>query len=129
MSNTKTEKPGFWDRIGIGLSSICALHCLLVPVVVALIPLWPAFEELHGYTHLFFFLAIAPTVILSLRRKHESIATTIYLISGVLIIFIAWFFNETLGEYGEAGVTLIGSLLLIRGHWLNYKIKRRPVQS
>lgn len=129
MSTTQTEKPGFWDRVGIGLSGICALHCILVPVIVSLIPLWPAFEELHEYTHLFFFLAIAPTVILSLRRKRESLAATIFLVSGVVIIFLAWFFNEALGEYGEAGVTLIGSLLLIRGHWLNYQIKRNPVQA
>ena len=126
MNNNEIAKPGFWDRVGIGLSGICAIHCLLVPVIVSLIPLWPAFEELHGYTHLFFFLAITPTVILSLRRKHESLSITLYLILGVVIIFMAWFFNETLGEYGEAGVTLIGSLMLIRGHWLNYKFKSDP---
>ena len=126
MSSKKVSQPGFWDRIGIGLSGICAIHCLLVPVVISLIPLWPAFEELHGYTHLFFFLAIAPTVILSLRRKHESLSITLYLTFGVLIIFLAWFFNEALGEYGEAGITLIGSVMLIRGHWLNYKFKRNP---
>lgn len=124
--NLNLEKPGFWDRIGIGLSGICAIHCLLVPVMVSLIPLWPAFEELHGYTHLFFFLAIAPAVILSLKRRHESALITLFLIGGVTIIFFAWFFNETLGEYGEAGVTLIGSLSLIRGHWLNYKMKKTP---
>lgn len=123
-SNQETEKPGFWDRIGIGLSGICAIHCLLVPVVVSLIPLWPAFEELHGYTHLFFFLAIAPTVVLSLRKRHDSLLITLFLIGGVLVIFFAWFFNDTLGEYGEAGITLVGSLLLIRGHWLNYKFKK-----
>jgi hypothetical protein len=126
MEQETSNKPGFWDRVGIGLSGICAIHCLLVPVVVSLIPLWPAFEEFHGYTHLIFFLAIAPTVILSLQRKHESPAVTVFLISGVAVIFLAWFFNETLGEYGEAGVTLIGSLLLIRGHWLNYTSKRGP---
>lgn len=129
MSETKEKvqeisKPGFWDRVGIALSGVCALHCLLVPVLVSLIPLWPAFEEFHEYTHLFFFLAIAPTVILSLRRRHESLIATVFLISGVLIIFFAWFFNETLGEYGEAGVTLIGSIMLIRGHWINYQLKR-----
>ena len=126
MNDNEFKKPGFWDRVGIGLSSICAIHCLLVPVIISLIPLWPAFEELHGYTHLFFFLAIAPTVILSLRNRHESKVTTFFLVLGVLVIFLAWFFNETLGEYGEAGVTLIGSMLLIRGHWLNYKFKRSP---
>ncbi len=120
---SKSTKPGFWDRVGIGLSGICAIHCLLVPVVVALIPLWPAFEEFHEYTHLIFFIAIAPAVYLSLRRKHSSQKITILLISGLLVIFFAWFFNQSLGEYGEAGITLIGSALLISGHWMNYKSK------
>lgn len=124
MSEEASSRPGFWDRVGIGLSGICAIHCLLVPVVVSLVPLWPAFEELHGYTHLIFFLAITPTVVLSLQKKHESKAVTTFLLSGVVIIFLAWFFNERLGELGEAGVTLVGSLLLIWGHWLNYKSKR-----
>ncbi|RNC85738.1 MAG: MerC domain-containing protein [Balneola sp.] len=124
MEENKSTKPGFWDRVGIGISGVCAIHCLLVPFIISLIPLWPAFEELHGYTHLFFFLAIAPVVILSLRNRHESLSITFYLISGVLIIFLAWLFNETLGELGEAGVTLIGSILLIRGHWLNYRLKK-----
>lgn len=123
MSEENQENLGFWDRVGIGLSGICAIHCLLVPVVVSLIPLWPAFEEFHGYTHLIFFLAITPTVILSLQRRNASNKVTWHLITGVLVIFLAWFFNEYLGEYGEAGVTLIGSALLIRGHWLNYKSK------
>ncbi len=119
-------KKGFWDRLGIGLSSICAIHCLLVPVAIALIPLWPAFEEFHEYTHLIFFLAIAPTVVLSLQRKHESLTVSILLISGVIVIFFAWYFNQYVGEYGEAGITLIGSLLLIRGHWVNYRMKTSP---
>nr|AOE07818.1 hypothetical protein [uncultured bacterium] len=46
-----------------------------------------------------------------------------YLISGTLIIFFAWLFNNHLGEYGKPGVTLIGCLLLITGHWINYRGK------
>lgn len=114
---------GFWDRIGIGLSGICAIHCLLVPVLVSLIPLWPAFGEFHEFTHLFFFLAIAPAVILSIKNRKKLKSISGYLFTGLGIILLAWLFNETLGDYGEAGVTLIGSLLLIRGHWLNYKSK------
>lgn len=122
---SKETKPGFWDRVGIGLSGICAIHCLLVPVIVALIPLWPAFEEFHEYTHFIFFVAIAPAVYMSLRRRHQTPKITLLLISGLFVIFLAWYFNEMLGEYGEAGVTLIGSLLLITGHWLNYKSKSK----
>lgn len=123
MSQPPTGKPGFWDRVGIGLSGICAIHCLLVPVVLALIPLWPAFEKFHEYTHLVFFIAIAPAVYLSLRKKHESAIVTLLLIGGLLIILLAWLLNEVLGEYGEAAVTLVGSSLLIKGHWMNYSLK------
>lgn len=123
MADIHSEKPGFWDRIGIGLSGICAIHCLLVPFIVALLPLWPTFEEFHEYTHLIFFIAIAPAVYLSLRRKHKTPKVTVLLLTGLAIIFSAWFFNNKLSEYGEAGITLIGSLLLISGHWINYKSK------
>lgn len=123
MTDKDISKPGFWDRIGIGLSGLCAIHCLLVPVFVSLIPLWPAFESFHEYTHLIFFLAIAPAVVISLKNRHASGKIPAYLFAGLAVIFIAWFFNHSLGEYGEAGVTLIGSILLIKGHWLNYKSK------
>lgn len=129
MSVNQSVKSGFWDRVGIGLSGICAIHCLLVPVFVSLLPLWPAFEEFHGYTHLIFFLAITPTVILSLKNRHESRSATFFMLAGVLIIFLAWFLNELLGEYGEAGVTLVGSMMLIRGHWINYNSKRNSHKS
>lgn len=119
----KSAANGFWDRLGIGLSTVCAIHCLLVPILVSLIPLWPAFEHVHDYTHLVFFLAIAPTVVLSLRRLHANTWVSFYLFLGTAVIFAAWFLNTYLGAYGEAGITLIGSLLLIRGHWINYRSK------
>lgn len=117
------DKKGFWDRLGIGLSGLCAVHCLLVPVFVSLIPLWPAIEDLHGYTHLIFFLAITPAVILSIKNRNNLKSISRYLYAGLMIIFLAWIFSHQLGDYGEAGITLIGSLLLIRGHWLNYRTK------
>jgi len=122
-NNHQNDNKGFWDRLGIGLSGLCAIHCLLVPVFVSLIPLWPALDDFHEYTHLVFFLAIAPAVILSVKNRKDLKSISGYLFVGLTIIFFAWLFNDTLGDYGEAGVTLIGSLLLIRGHWLNYKKK------
>lgn len=124
MSSTESQdRQTLWDRLGIGLSGLCAIHCLLVPVIVSLIPLWPAFEEFHEYTHLIFFLAIAPAVILSVKNRKQLQAVSGYLFVGLAIIFAAWFFNDKLGDIGEAGVTLVGSMLLIRGHWINYKSK------
>lgn len=123
MSKVDSTKNGFWDRLGIGLSGVCAIHCLLVPVFVALIPLWPAIGNFHEYTHLIFIVAIAPTVYLSLKRRNNSKKVSAYLIAGILVIITAWLLSHSVGMYGEAGITLVGSSLLIRGHWLNYKSK------
>lgn len=128
MSKSNSIKNGFWDRLGIGLSGACAIHCMLVPVFIALIPLWPAAGRFHDYTHLIFFIAIAPTVWFSLRQFHSNRKVTVYLTAGVLIIFAAWALGGWLGMYGEAGVTLAGSSILIHGHWLNYKAKSCAVE-
>ncbi|MEX2364892.1 MAG: MerC domain-containing protein, partial [Balneolaceae bacterium] len=94
MIESKKESVAFWDRVGIGLSGLCAIHCLLVPVFVSLIPLWPAFGDFHEFTHLIFFLAIAPAVILSIKNRHNIKSVSGYLFAGLAIIFVAWFFNH-----------------------------------
>lgn len=115
---------GFWDRLGIGVSGLCAIHCLLTPVFVSLIPIWPTMEIFHDYSHFAFFLVIAPVVYFSLKKKHENKYVIYFMISGLAIIVLAWVYRDSLGEYGESLVTLVGSILLIRGHWLNYKSKK-----
>ena len=60
------NKQRSWNRLGVGLSFVSAIHCLLVPIFISLNPLWSALEDVHEFTHLVFFLAITPMVILSL---------------------------------------------------------------
>lgn len=118
---------GFWDRLGIGLSGLCAIHCLLLPVSFSFIPVWNSFFEFHEYTHLLFFIAIAPTAVFALLRSNKSIEVMLFIITGLLIIGLAWFFGDKTGILLEALITLIGSSFLITGHWKNYKLKKRCV--
>ncbi|MDZ7773613.1 MAG: MerC domain-containing protein [Balneolaceae bacterium] len=112
----------FWDRLGIGLSGLCAIHCLLFPVLVALLPLVPWAESVHAWTHPVLFLLIAPTVWLALREKRPGRRPiALLLCSGLAVIALAWFLHDVVGMWGEAIITLAGSALLIRGHWLNYR--------
>lgn len=118
-------KKTVWDRLGIGLSGLCAVHCLLFPVAVALLPLWPLADAIHTWTHPVLFLLIAPTVWLALRGKARRPEVAAPLLGGLAVIALAWFLHEWTGRWGEALITLAGSLLLIRGHWLNYRSHRR----
>lgn len=127
MSNTHT-KPEFWDRFGIGISGICAVHCLFFPVSVALLPLWPAAESIHDWTHPVLFILIVPTVFFALKGRSLLGSIGKYLISGLCVVGAAWMLHDWIGDWGEAAVTIIGSALLVRGHWINYQFHKNKLE-
>ena len=78
MSNPSTAalaaKPGLADRLGLVVSGACVVHCLLVPVVIATLPLWPLADVLHGWLHPVVALILVPTTLVAAvsgYRKHS----------------------------------------------------------
>src|SRR5690625_5907200 len=59
-----------WDRIGIGISGICAIHCLILPVLISLMPLWGFTSFMHGWAHPIFLLLLVPTIFYAARRSY-----------------------------------------------------------
>ncbi|WP_350356648.1 MerC domain-containing protein [Fodinibius salicampi] len=111
----------FWDKIGIGLSGLCAVHCLLVPVFVSLLPLWPAAEATHEWTHPVLLLLILPTIYYAIRKSKNAKNVSVFLYSGLGVITLSWLLHDFVGLWWESFITIIGSALLVRGHWLNYQ--------
>jgi hypothetical protein len=111
-----------WDRFGLGISTICAIHCLLFPVLIAVLPLASTAPFLEEWLHPIFVALIAPTVYFASKRSHYDRKITGLLVSGFVLILFGWLLGHYwLGFWVETGSTLAGSLLLIRGHWLNYR--------
>ncbi len=116
---------GLWDRVGITLSGICVVHCLLLPVLLALLPLWPFGETLHAWMHPAIAVLLVPTTALAMisaYRRHRRWMILVLLGSGLVFILAA----GILGHIGpgaplEMIVTMIGSFLLITGHWINWR--------
>lgn len=122
MSDKSFTTSSFWDKVGIGISGVCAIHCLFLPIVVAVLPLWSFAEVLHDWLHPIFILLIAPTVYYAARRSHYDQKITGLLISGLLLIVIGWLLGHFwIGLWFETTLTVIGSLVLITGHWFNYR--------
>jgi hypothetical protein len=111
----------FWDRLGIGLSGLCAVHCLFFPVVIVLLPLWPVADTIHFWTHPLLFILIAPTVYYAVRGSVIPNRIPQFLYSGLVVIALAWLLHEWVGLWGESLITMAGSGLLITGHWFNYR--------
>lgn len=111
----------FWDRIGIGLSGVCAIHCLFIPVLIALFPLWPLAYTIHEWAHPVFFVLIVPTVVLAIRKSKADRSVCILLLTGVFMLALAWLMHYWIGHTAETITTLIGSATLVIGHWQNYR--------
>ncbi|MFU8812437.1 MAG: MerC domain-containing protein [Balneolaceae bacterium] len=121
MSSKSITASILWDRFGLAVSTICAIHCLFLPVSIALMPLLaiPVYSE---WVHPIFILLIAPTVYFAAKRSHFNRSITLQLVSGLVLITVGWLVGHYwLGFWVETAATLAGSALLIRGHWRNYR--------
>ena len=129
MSNTSTvssvKKLHFWDKWGIYFSGTCAIHCVLTPVFLIFYPAFTLFftsnEELF---HTLMALFVVPSflfVIYSYLKIHKQKKPMIFVGSGFLLILFSTFFaHDFLGHASEPVLSILGSVLMIRGHFLNH---------
>jgi len=111
-----------WDKIGVSLSALCAIHCLFVPIAIALLPLSPVALEIEHWLHPIFAALIAPTIFYAVRRSHFNKRIVTLLSIGFVMILAGWLIGDFwLGHTFETVTTLVGSFFLIAGHWVNYR--------
>ncbi|MGZ3772211.1 MAG: MerC domain-containing protein [Pseudobdellovibrionaceae bacterium] len=111
-----------WDKVGIFLSSLCAVHCLLTPILVLTLPvLGKTFEE--EWVHLIMAFFVVPTGIYAFwsgyshHKKAYVLAlglTGLICVGGAFLAPRSWvlFFGHDL-------ITIFGSSFLITAHILN----------
>lgn len=122
------------DRLGICLSMLCLIHCLLTPVIVGLLPVGTllGFWQ-HGFHEVF--LIIVPVVALVAFipgwRTHRDARVWGWGAAGVGLLILGVLIAERLGHgsqlvgpafWSELFFTSLGGLCLIRAHWLNREL-------
>lgn len=114
-----------WDKFGIGVSGICAIHCLFFPAIISLLPVFTFAPYLHEWAHPLFLVLLLPIVYYAAKRSHFDRRITSLLVIGFLFVLAGWLLGHFwLGLAVETTLTLIGSFVLIAGHWLNYRHHR-----
>lgn len=111
-----------YDKIGVWLSGLCIIHCILVPLLFLFYPAVGENIESH-FLHSVFFLVIMAVAIVSFStgyKLHKRLEPILYLISGLLILLINLLFHEKLLNY-EMGLNVLGSLLVVISHIKNKK--------
>ena len=116
------------DKAAIGLSFACALHCLMVPLLLALFPSGALSGLGDERIHLGLLLLIIPISVFSLTlgcRLHRILTVVALGVAGICILtFSALVAHDVGGESLETAGTLLGSGVVALSHALNFKFCR-----
>lgn len=116
------------DILGIGLSVLCLIHCLALPVLIAFAPV--LLRNLPGddATHRTLAVVIGFVGLLAFRsgyKVHRRRWLLCLFCLGLLLISVAAALGDVvLTGSGEATVTVAGGLLLVTAHLFNHSFCR-----
>lgn len=124
MKNLQT----FSDKAAISLSLLCAMHCLLAPIAVVLLPTAVAVSLNDEALHLWILVAVVPISAGALMlgcRKHKWYRLLLIGGIGLLVLCAAALLgHDILSESLEKLLTVVGAGIIAFGHFLNYRLCR-----
>jgi len=110
------------DKIGITATTLCALHCILLPILLPILPLMGlSFLADHSWEHIFLLLTAAlGTVALfsGFKHYHKQLYPFYLLYLGVALYWIKHDFSEDVEVYFIIG----GASLIVAAHFINIKL-------
>ncbi|MDA0750833.1 MAG: MerC domain-containing protein [Verrucomicrobia bacterium] len=147
-SNCQTN--GWLDSLAIGMSLLCAMHCLLTPVLIVFLPILATTFWVHENFHMWMVLFVVPTTSAAVFmgcRKHKDKAVLILSMLGMaLLVSVASyevFFHSELGLQetahcphcavkGQGSIftpstllNVMGGMLLASAHVRNFLLCRK----
>ena len=113
------------DHLGFTASLLCAVHCALFPLALALLPSlglqsigWVDPDQ----AFVVFATVLGVTTLTLGWRRHRAFRAWAVLLPGLLLVWLASFTGLHQHTFGHALVMTIGGTLLATGHWLNLRL-------
>jgi hypothetical protein len=114
------------DKTAIGLSLLCSLHCLALPVAAALLPSLVALGLPDEAFHLWMVIGVIPISALALTlgcRAHRNFVVMAIGVTGLSVLCVPLLMgHELLGEWGERLLTLLGAFCIAISHYRNFRL-------
>ncbi|WP_018690697.1 MerC domain-containing protein [Algicola sagamiensis] len=121
------------DRVAIGLSLTCALHCMLLPSLLLLLPSIAALSLNTEAFHITLVIAVIPSSLFALKAGYQQHGNSwvIFGVSiGLILLVLALLLGTgILGEQGELILTVIGSICIAFGHSANYQLSKKGMHE
>ena len=129
MSSFSNAAPRLWaDRLGVGASVLCVLHCLMTPVLLSFSAVFAHLLPGEEVTHRVLALTVASLGCFALLlgfRRHRRSRILWLMITGLACIFAAaWFGDSFPAHWHEVALTFVGSAFMIAAHRLNHTFCR-----
>jgi len=119
----------YLDRIAIALSTICIVHCLAMPLLVALLPVAAVAFGNDAHFHALLLWLVVPTsavgFTLGFRVHHSVSIVTLGALSVAVLAVVALWGHAVWSPAAEIAVNVAASLLLASAHWRNFREVRR----
>lgn len=129
LESQKSNGIALWDRIGIGASTLCLIHCLVLPVVLGALPLLNRAlvqnERIHQALAAFIVVTCGFALIPGLRCHGRPGPLGLGAIGLLLLLSAAFLAAPLHAEAWETPLTVAGGLFLVSAHLLNLRLTRR----
>jgi hypothetical protein len=115
---------GVLDGTATMLSLLCLMHCLALPVLVAVLPLVASSFVADATFHRWMLLAVVPTSTLAFGmgyRSHRDVSMLAIGGVGLCLLALAAYGGVLVGlsAFGDTALTVCGGLLLATAHGIN----------
>ena len=117
-----------FDTIGITVSGTCAIHCLMAPVTVIILPLLGLTIVDEHILHEILLYLILPSALIAITmgcRKHKDYSVAALAIIGMSLLVYTVVLHDIYNAQLITVMTFIGSTLLVVSHVRNYMLCRK----
>jgi hypothetical protein len=126
----KPSDARFFDASAIGLSGLCLLHCLALPVAAAFLPAL-AFWQASEWVHVLFVMLAVPLAGIALWRSHRvsALPKALWMLSAGGVAALAMGAIGWPSHAWETAITVAGSVLLASAHAWNWRRRHSRAKS
>lgn len=129
IDDQKSNTIALWDRIGIGASALCLVHCLITSLLLGVLPFLNLSFVLDHRIHQGLALFIAATcgfaLVPAFRRHRRAVPLTIAAVGVALLLAAAFLTHAVIAHTLETPLTVLGGLLMASAHFLNMMLSHR----
>ncbi len=119
----------YFDRVAITLSTICIVHCLAMPFVIAVLPVAAFAFGGDGHFHSLMLWFVVPTSMLGFGfgfRVHRRVDIVLLGAAAIVTLAVAALWGHSAWDPSiEVLINVAASVVLAAAHWRNFREVRR----